>query len=265
MIKIKKIFYLIVYKIKTFSSKRRKDKFKPLDSIEQIVSSFRNRNELYSYFHHHFWNDSELFLKSHRNYFKENNRGFGEDAFHSMWYYVFKTYKPKNVLEIGVYRGQTLTLFQLLSKHFGIHSEIHGISPFASDGDEVSNYLNTINYLEDVKSNFAYFNIKCAELHKGFSNEVDMINIIKSKKWDLIYIDGNHDYEVAKYDFDNCANNLNTNGIIVLDDSALYTDYIPTIYSTGGHPGPSRVALEIDSTQFVEIFSVGHNRIFQRK
>jgi len=35
-------------------------------------------------------------------------------------------------------------------------------------------------------------------------------------------------------------------------------------YSSAGHPGPSKVAIEIDLNIFEEILSVGHNRIFKK-
>jgi hypothetical protein len=52
--------------------------------------------------------------------------------------------------------------------------------------------------------------------------------------------------------------------VIVLDDSALGTAYRPPAFASGGHPGPSRVAAEIDRTGFREILRVGHNRTFRR-
>jgi len=60
-----------------------------------------------------------------------------------MWYQIFKEYRPKEILEIGVYRGQTLchfSMLSMLSKLFGIRSNVFGISPLSSAGDEVSDY-----------------------------------------------------------------------------------------------------------------------------
>lgn len=259
---LKNIINRLSIKVKTKYARREISKFKKVIPISCIKKTFNTRNEEYEYFNHFFWNLSPQWLKDHRDYFRNENRGFGEDAFHAMWYFIFTEFKPKKVLEIGVYRGQTISLFMLLAEKLNCTSEIHGISPFTSSGDEVSKYLDDFDYLNDVKNNFDFFNLKHPLLHKGFSNEGSMLELIKSNKWDLIYIDGNHDYEVAKSDFQNCTEALNVGGIIVLDDSALYTNYSPSFNSTSGHPGPSQVADEIDLSKFTEILSVGHNRVF---
>jgi hypothetical protein len=52
--------------------------------------------------------------------------------------------------------------------------------------------------------------------------------------------------------------------VIVLDDSGLTTAYRPPLFATGGHPGPSRLASELDRSRFREVLQVGHNRAFER-
>lgn len=225
----------------------------------------RNRNNEYSYYKNYFHFVAPQWLKDHRKYFNEDKRGFGEDAFHAMWFIIFRDYKPESALEIGIYRGQVISLWSMLSYNFGLKTEIAGISPFSSIGDKVSVYPDTIDYYNDVLYNLRYFQLKMPLLYKGFSTDSDMINVIKSKKWDVIYIDGNHDYEVVKNDFEVCSTSLNSGGLIVLDDSSLYTDYKPGPSSTAGHPGPSKLANEISSLDFDEIIAVGHNRVFQKR
>jgi hypothetical protein len=251
-------YYLLLF----FLSQRKIKKYNQELSISDINIIFKNSNDRYSYFHHYFYNLSPFWLKSHRKYFQKNKRAFGEDSFHAMWYLIFKEFRPINILEIGVYRGSTLSLFSLISSKLNIQSKIHGISPFTSANDSVSQYIDDIDYYSDVINNFNSLNINLPNLHVGFSTDVKMIEFINSNLWDLIFIDGNHDYEIVKSDFYNCSKNLKQGGIIVLDDSSLFTNYTPSFYSTAGHFGPSKVADEIDQTDFKEILSVGHNRIF---
>jgi hypothetical protein len=61
-----------------------------------------------------------------------------------------------------------------------------------------------------------------------------------------------------------CSRNLKVGGVIVLDDSGLTTAFRPPRFATGGHPGPSQLAQEINRQQFREVLQVGHNRVFQK-
>lgn len=204
------------------------------------------------------------FLRRHRRYFQANRRGFGEDAFHVMWWMLFRKYRPTRFLEIGVYRGQTLSLAALLQKQLGINGTVTGISPFNPSGDAVSRYLKEIDYEADTKANFSYLHLPEPDLIRAFSTDQAARERVVQERWDAIYIDGNHDYEVASADWQLCSNHVRPGGIIVLDDSALGTDYHPAAFATAGHPGPSRLAREVDPAAFQEVLRVGHNRVFQR-
>jgi hypothetical protein len=203
-------------------------------------------------------------LKRHRAYFHAERRGFGEDAFHVMWWMIFRELRPSRFLEVGVYRGQTLSLAALLQREFAIHGSVTGISPFAPSGDTVSRYREDVNYLADTKLNFNHFGLPEPELVRAFSTDAVARERVERETWDAIYIDGNHDYEVARADWDLCGAHVRAGGIIVLDDSALGTAYNPPAFATGGHPGPSQVAAEIEGTSFREILRVGHNRVFKK-
>jgi hypothetical protein len=214
-----------------------------------------------------FFHDKQfpLSLKHHRRYFVLDHRGFGEDAFHVMWWMLFRQFRPMRFLEIGVYRGQTLSLAALLQRELGIKGSVTGISPFTASGDSVSRYREHVDYLADTKSNFAHFGLAEPELVRAFSTDLAARERVTRESWDAIYIDGNHDYEIARADWDLCAAHVATGGIIVLDDSAMHTAYQAPAFATAGHPGPSKLASEVDSKRFREILRVGHNRIFQKQ
>lgn len=203
-------------------------------------------------------------LKQHRSYFVANQRGFGEDAFHVMWWMLFREMRPLRFLEIGVYRGQSLSLASVLQQQLGIDGTVTGISPFLSSGDAVSSYRDDVDYLADTRANFAHFSLPEPELVRAFSTDEAAAERVRREMWDAIYIDGNHDYDVAKADWTLCASSVRPGGVIVLDDSALGTDYHPPAFATAGHPGPSKLASEMDSAVFREILRVGHNRVFQK-
>jgi len=204
-------------------------------------------------------------VREHRAYFRQRRRGLNEDAMHVMWFLLFREFKPANFLEIGVYRGQTLSLAELLSRLNGVTCRVQGVSPFTPAGDAVSKYLENVDYLRDTLENFEHFSLPRPELLKAFSTDAEAKALIRSTPWEMVYIDGNHDYEVARQDWEVCSESVKAGGIIVLDDASLDTGFRPPLFATAGHPGPSRVAREVDSQRFREIMRVGHNRVFQRK
>ncbi len=201
----------------------------------------------------------------HRAYFTQNLRGFGEDAFHVMWYLLYQEFKFSSFLEIGVYRGQVLSYISLLQKDAGVSGQLCGISPFLPAGDSVSTYRDGIDYLTDTRTNFQAFHLPEPDLLKAYSTDPIAIEKIASRSWDCIYIDGCHDYEVAIEDWKHCSAAVRPGGLIVLDDAGRGTKYSAPLFAFAGHPGPSRLAEEINRNQFEEILQVGHNRVFQRK
>src|SRR4030095_9137273 len=188
-------------------------------------------------------------LRVHREYFSQNRRGFGEDAFHVMWFVLFREFHPRQFLEIGVYRGQTISLAAMLSELNRRPCEVHGISPFSNAGDSVSKYRAAVDYREDTLRNFAHFRLPAPQLLKAYSTDPAASELIRSQPWDMIYIDGNHDYEIVQRDSALCAAMVRPGGLIIMDDAGLNTGYRPPLFAPGGHPGPSRLAHENTARQ----------------
>lgn len=203
-------------------------------------------------------------LKAHRKYFTQKARGFGEDAFHVMWWMIFDEIRVQSFLELGVYRGQTLSLALMLQRLFAIEGCVTGISPFAASGDSVSDYRCDLDYYSDTLANSAHFGLPDPELVRAFSTDQVAQDRITRQLWDVVYIDGNHDYEIAKADWELCRKAIRKGGMIILDDSSLGTTYSPPAFATAGHPGPSQVAAEVDAAEFREVLRVGHNRVFRK-
>ena len=228
-------------------------------------NSFINPDEFYLDCFRYFYFNLPSGIRAHKKYFNKQSRGFGEKAFHSMWYLLLEKYQFSNFLEIGIYRGQTISLIGLLANLQKKEIFLQGISPFDNSGDRVSNYVN-LDYLNDVNKNFRHFSLKPPKLLKAYSTDPVAHDVISSLMWDSIYIDGSHDYEVVKKDWAICSKNIKIGGIIVLDDASLNTNYDAPFFAFKGHPGPSKIADEILSEyfNFKEVLRVGHNRIFER-
>jgi len=233
-------------------------------SFERWPESLRDPTRFYIDCFRYFHSSLPSELQQHRHYFTKKKRGFGEDAFHVMWFLLFRQFRPDNFLEIGVYRGQVITLIALLAKLHQTTCDVYGVAPFSSSGDEVSKYPINVDYFKDTLANFEHFGLPSPSLLKAFSTDERALELISSRVWDMIYIDGNHDYAIAKKDWELCSKNVRQNGIIVFDDAGTSTSFDPPVFATRGHPGPARVAAEIDPGQFKEILQVGHNRVFQR-
>jgi len=203
-------------------------------------------------------------FKAHRQYFSKERRGFGEDAFHTMWFLLFREFKPATFLEIGVWRGQTTSLAALNQKWFGITGLVAGIAPFQPAGDSSPFHDAALDHQQDTLKNFEAFSLPPPRLVKAFSTEAAAVEFIRSQAWDCIYIDGDHEYPTAKADWENCASAVKLGGLMVMDDAGLDTGYHAPHFATAGIAGPTQVLKEIDRSQFREILQVGHNRVFQK-
>ena len=232
-------------------------------SFTAAAERFPDRGELYRYMYHYFRNVAPQAVRDHRAYFSQEGRGFGEDAFHAMWFTLLREFKPRVCLEIGIYRGQTISLWGLISELVGFDCDLHGISPFSSSGDEASRYSEAVDYLTDTQHSFRQFSAKAPQLVKAYSTDPQARAHIAANRWDLIYIDGSHDYEIVLADYQICRDHLAPGGLLVLDDSSLYTDYRPPLFGFAGHPGPSRVLRDFAMKDLRFLGAVGHNNILR--
>ena len=233
-------------------------------SFNDLTSNFSHPNAMHAYMHHFFVNLSPSEIREHRLYFSKEGRGYGEDAFHAMWWLLLSEFKPKRCLEIGVFRGQVISLWGVISKKIGFSCDIHGISPFEPVGDSVSQYKSNYSYMDDTINAFKLFDLSPPTLIKALSTDLVALNHISNSKWDLIYIDGNHDYEVALEDYQNCKLALNPGGLLVMDDSSMWTSFVPPAFSFAGHPGPSRIVAERAKVELDFLGAIGHNNVFRK-
>jgi len=234
-------------------------------SFTEAVKMFPGRNDLYAYMLHYFANVGPDPIRVHRKYNNLTSKGLGEDAFHAMWWLLIREFKPANCLEIGVYRGQIISLWTMIAEVLGCDINVSGISPFEPVGDTTSRYCEEYDYLKDTLETFDHFGLKHPTLIKGLSQDKVSLEYLRSKKWDLIYIDGSHDYEDVKKDYYECVKNLNAGGFVVFDDSSIYTDYDPKGFSFKGWEGPSRVVSEIVMKEMEFLGGVGHVNVFRKR
>lgn len=233
-------------------------------SFSQVNQNVPDERHRYRYFLDVYLNLVPKSVRNHRKYFDSNGRSFGEDAFHGMWWKLIDEFRPSSAVEIGVYRGQTISLWSVIARELALDLEVWGISPLTEAGDEVSNYLK-LNYESDIASNFQAVGLGAPQLVRSYSQDLIAKDFMASRKWDLVYLDGSHDFEDVMNDIQMIGECTETGAILVMDDASLYSAYRPYLFSFAGHPGPSLVASSPEIMKlFVEIGSCGHNRIFQR-
>lgn len=264
------------------------------ESFSDYVKDYRNNLEN----NDRIWTDFTIktdehpLLKEHRDYVEQNKLGFGDRAFHYMWFLLFRELKKKQqkvkALEIGVYKGQVISLWSLLSRELNIQAEISAVSPLKGnvptnrllnnkyinklklifsptyrENQKLGNSYRMDNYKEIIKSLFNRFNLSfdAVRLYQGYSTDPKVLSAIKDQSFNLIYIDGDHSYEGVIHDLKNYSGLLEKNGYLVMDDASCE---IEGSKFWKGHKEVSRACAIIEDLGFRNILNVGHNRVYQR-
>lgn len=263
-------------------------------TLEKFVSSYKSNRDT----NHHIWQefsaytDTVDFLKSHRDYIEKKRFGFGDRAFHFMWFLLIKDMarqKPViKALEIGVFKGQVISLWSLIGQKLGLNVEITGISPLRGNTHknklldnklvrklrclvdpefkkllaEGNNYVDQ-DYKRIIELIFKKFalDINSVKLIQGFSQEPHVLRESQMQKYDIIYIDGDHSFEAVTLDIKNYAALLESGGYLVMDDASYFLE--GDIYFKG-HKEVSEASSIIESLGFKNILNVGHNRVYKK-
>lgn len=260
------------------------------DSFGKRIEAYENTAEHNDKLHAEFSQvvQSIPFLAQHRKHIETNKLGFGDAAFHYMWYILIqdvfkKTLHPKP-LEIGVFKGQVISLWALIASQLNFDISITGISPLKGNSIpklkwvrrwktltdfkfreqlKSANFYPEENYKAIIKKLFEDFNLPLSELRllEGYSTSANVINLVKNEKFSLIYIDGDHTYRGVIADLNNYGRLVELNGYLVIDDASYY---LPGNAFWKGHETVSRACDIIPSLGFHNIMNVGHNRIYQK-
>ncbi|MBB4305097.1 glycosyltransferase involved in cell wall biosynthesis [Rhodobium orientis] len=219
-------------------------------------------------------------LRAHRDYVEANEWGFGDRAFHMMWLNIINelsmSEKPITALEIGVFRGQIISLWHLIADLLGIQLHSIGITPLAGTNEEkgtnstagslkkAKSFYPDSDYIDDIRRIFSDFrlDIDRNELIRGYSQDPTVKSKILGKKFDIIYIDGDHRYKCVKSDIEYYQNLVNDNGYLIIDDAGC--DMQGNAFWKG-IPSVTKALKAIDSQQFENLFNVGHNRVFLKR
>jgi len=228
-------------------------------------------------------------LSGHRRYIEENRLGFGDPAFHSMWQRLLAAAHDRfgsvAALEIGVFKGQVVSLWSLLAKTHGWPLAVHAITPFAGqplpgvrwwralqarlnprfrERLRSGDFYPDDDYEETVRRLFAHYQLDFGRVRwiRGYSQDPGVLAAVRSDRFHVVYIDGGHTFEVASADLANFGPKVAAGGWLVMDDAAYD---LPGTAFWKGHESVSRACRQLPALGFKNILNVGHNRIFERQ
>lgn len=262
--------------------------FEPV--FEEIIQKYENTAECNDAIHRKFGEETaaENLLTTHRKYVEQNGLGFGDAAFHSMWFRLLdlaaRRHQRVRLLEIGVFKGQVISLWALLAKVYSWPIEISCITPLKGNPqpkfkilqkiksilsekyrEEAAsgNFYENENYEQTIRAHFDHhkLNFDNVKVYKGYSTDQTILDQLKEKKFEIIYVDGDHTFEGAMHDFKTFAPLVSIGGWLIADDAGCG---LPGKSFWKGHEAVSKAAEILPSLGFRNILNVGHNRIFEK-
>lgn len=189
------------------------------------------------------------------------------------------------VLEIGAHAGQSANIICYLLRKFGKSNQVISVDPWivrgykdeqTSDatylenlaGDPEVNRVDFADFIKDSylrnteffsKSNLPYVFRNTSDEFFALLKSSDRIADLRNRelktdlRFSLVYIDGNHDYDFAKRDFENAHERLAEGGFILFDDSEDHSNF-----------GCAQLAREIESHPDYTLVMKNPNRLFQK-
>ncbi len=209
-------------------------------------------------------------LREHRDFVEAGGYGYGDRPFHWVWHALVGAMPSEfKFLEIGVFQGQTLSLIALDARKVNKRAVVYGITPLASDGDKYATHP-TLDYVGRIAEIHKAFKLPSPKLMRGasFDPRVQSLACLEGP-YDIVYVDGCHDYEVVLDDLRSYAPLVAPGGYLVVDDAGndlqLPQGMIPTDFF--GLPDVTAATAEWRENfapDFKHLFAVGHLQVFRR-
>lgn len=227
-------------------------------------------------------------LARHRAHVEMNQLGFGDPAFHALWDALLteaaNKFNQVRALEIGVFKGQVISLWALLAKKRQLDVEVHALTPLAGNPAPPLGWLHRVRYRLDagyrenfrtgnhyadddyetaVREHFRHHDLdfEKVRLHRGFSTDPGLKAQLETARFEILYVDGDHREAGARHDFREYGAKVVPGGWLVADDAG---HDLPGNTFWKGYPEVTAALDELPALGFSNVLNVGHNRVFQR-
>ena len=210
----------------------------------------------------------DVSLREHREHVERNQLGFGDRAAYWLWKLIVDTMPWQfKSLEIGVYKGQITSLLGKLAMQAGKTAESFAVTPLGRFGDKYDSYEDA-DYLTAIRSIEAWSGIpeeRRTTIIAGFSDTDRVKQECRAvAPFDLVYIDGSHDYHVVANDIITYAEMLTVGGLLVIDDASAGQDLPAGLWP--GHADVGRAVREIlvPMSGFTRVVAVGQLLVWRK-
>lgn len=244
-----------------------------VDSVKSVEGLYADVPDVHVFMWREFESsvNADPLLKSHRDFIERNNFGYGDRPFHWMWNLLIRDIPNDfKFLEIGVFKGQVISLVSLLNRELQKNGTVYGITPLSSAGDKYGTHPNE-DYELAIQQLYGALKLTAEDLNiiQGFSNNVDIINLASELGlYDIVYVDGCHDYDVVVSDLTEYREMVKINGYLVIDDASNSLQIPDGLIRMDwrGLPEVSKALADViePDERFQHVFAIGHNRVFRR-
>ena len=154
-------------------------------------------------------------------------------------YELIRSHKPKTIVELGVHYGDSYFTFCQACEELELDTILYGIDHW--QGDEQAGLYGE-EVFEEVKAyNEEFYSENSTLLKMNFEDALDQF---EDQSIDLLHIDGSHEYETIRKDFENWLPKVKKGGRILIHDLLVeredfgvknFWEEISKIYPTETH------------------------------
>lgn len=258
--------------------------------FEQLVSGYENTAEHNDRLYQQMTEltEAEPHLRAHRRHVEQNKLGFGDAAFHAMWLRLLdsahRRFGTVRALEIGVFKGQVISLWALIGKHWNMDIRISAITPLSGQPMPRSRFIRKVrscldpnfreklrnanfhpedDYAGAIKKIFERFDVDydAVNFYQGYSTDPQILKSVADATFHIVYIDGDHTFAGAFHDFTVFGPKVVQGGWLVADDAG---SSLPGTVFWKGLEAVSRATNVLPDIGFRNVLNIGHNRIYER-